>query len=102
MYTTTVCAKCGANIYSGDRFCGECGAPQTESAEGRAATASQDKLLAQLRAATIGEYEVRGEIGRGGMAAVYLGYDLRLNRKVAIKVMLPELAYHQGMDERFK
>jgi uncharacterized protein YjdB len=36
------------------------------------------------------------------MAAVYLAYDLRLNRKVAIKVMLPELTYHEGMEERFK
>jgi uncharacterized protein YjdB len=51
---------------------------------------------------TAGEYEIRGELGRGGMAAVYLAYDLRLNRKVAIKVMLPELAYHDGMEERFR
>ncbi len=36
------------------------------------------------------------------MAAVYLAYDLRLNRKVAIKVMLPELAFHDGMEDRFK
>jgi hypothetical protein len=36
------------------------------------------------------------------MAAVYLAYDLRLNRKVAIKVMLPELAFHEGMEDRFK
>ena len=60
------------------------------------------RLLAQLRQATLGEYEVRGEIGRGGMAAVYLAYDLRLNRKVAIKLMLPELAFHEGMEDRFK
>jgi serine/threonine-protein kinase len=36
------------------------------------------------------------------MAAVFLAYDLRLNRKVAIKVMLPELAFHEGMEDRFK
>jgi serine/threonine-protein kinase len=73
-----------------------------------AATTSSDtsaysaRLLATLRKATTGEYEIRGEIGRGGMAAVYLAYDLRLNRKVAIKVMLPELAFHEGMEDRFK
>ena len=60
------------------------------------------KLLAELRALTAGEYEIRGEIGRGGMAVVYLAYDLRLNRKVAIKAMLPDLAFHAGMEERFK
>src|SRR5687767_3944481 len=36
------------------------------------------------------------------MAVVYLAYDLRLNRKVAIKAMLPHLAFHDGMEERFK
>jgi len=50
----------------------------------------------------LGEYEIRGEIGRGGMAAVYLAYDLRLSRKVAIKVMLPELTFHEGSEARFK
>jgi hypothetical protein len=30
------------------------------------------RLLAELRALTAGEYEIRGEIGRGGMAVVYL------------------------------
>jgi serine/threonine protein kinase len=36
-----------------------------------------------------GRYVLEGELGRGGMGQVYLGLDLRLNRKVAIKVILP-------------
>ena len=44
-----------------------------------------------LRDATLGEYEIQGEIGRGGMAVVYLAHDISLNRKVAIKVMTPAL-----------
>ena len=55
-----------------------------------------------LRAATIGEYDVAGELGRGGMAVVFLAHDLSLNRKVAIKALLPELLYTEGMDRRFK
>src|SRR5919202_384796 len=35
------------------------------------------------------------------MAAVYLATDLRLPRKVALKVMLPELAYSESMPQRF-
>src|SRR6185295_1637399 len=50
----------------------------------------------------LGEYDIYGELGRGGMAAVYLGLDLALNRKVAIKTMLPELVTREGMVQRFK
>ena len=59
------------------------------------------ELLQKLRQATLGEYEIRGELGRGGMAAVFLAHDLHLNRKVAIKVMLPGLAYSERMWDRF-
>jgi serine/threonine protein kinase len=61
-----------------------------------------DTLLEQLRTALLGSYEVFGEIGRGGMATVYLGHELALERKVAIKVMSPALVHGQGMVERFK
>src|SRR5690349_6753980 len=106
MNTAVACARCGAPVFNEDKFCGACGAPRTP-APGLSPAVSGGgdhaaKLLAQLKAETAGEYEIRGEIGRGGMAAVYLAYDLRLNRKVAIKVMLPELTYHEGMEERFK
>ena len=52
--------------------------------------------------ATLGEYDVYAELGRGGMAAVYLAVDLTLDRKVAIKVLLPELLTGAGMSERFR
>lgn len=38
---------------------------------------------------TIGRYEIEREIGRGGMAVVYLGLDPRLDRAVAIKLIQP-------------
>jgi serine/threonine-protein kinase len=57
---------------------------------------------ARLQAATAGEYEIFTELGRGGMAAVYLARDLALNRRVAIKVMAPGLLLGQGTMERFK
>ena len=62
---------------------------------------SADPLLDRLRLATRGVYEVEGELGRGGMAVVYLGVDTRLERRVAIKVMDPRLSLTQGMAERF-
>jgi serine/threonine-protein kinase len=59
------------------------------------------ELLQKLRQVTLGEYEIKGELGRGGMAAVFLAQDLALNRKVAIKVMLPGLTYSERMWDRF-
>jgi TolB-like protein/tRNA A-37 threonylcarbamoyl transferase component Bud32 len=46
----------------------------------------------QLVAALEDRYEIQREIGRGGMATVYLAQDLRHHRHVAIKVLHPELA----------
>src|SRR5207244_4320085 len=47
--------------------------------------------------------EVLAELGRGGMATVYLAHDLALDRKVAIKVLAPALLLMgEGMVERFK
>ena len=61
-----------------------------------------DELSERLRQATLGRYDIYAELGRGGMAAVYLALDLALNRKVALKVMLPELVQGLGAYERFR
>ncbi|HEX5819242.1 MAG TPA: protein kinase, partial [Gemmatimonadales bacterium] len=57
-------------------------------------------LPERLDAALAGRYRVTREIGRGGMAVVYLADDLRHARAVAIKVILPEVAQVLGA-ERF-
>lgn len=41
----------------------------------------------------IGRYEIKSELGRGGMATVYRGYDPRFEREVAIKFLPPELVH---------
>ena len=61
-----------------------------------------DALLEALRQATLGDYDVLAELGRGGMATVYLAHDIALDRKIAIKVMSPLLLTGEGMAERFK
>jgi len=60
------------------------------------------ELLERLRTATLGDYEILGELGRGGMATVYLAHEISLDRKVAIKVMSPAMVHGLGMVERFK
>jgi serine/threonine-protein kinase len=42
------------------------------------------------------QYEVERELGRGGMATVYLARDLKHDRRVALKVIRPELAHTLG------
>jgi serine/threonine-protein kinase len=54
----------------------------------------------QLTAALTGRYEVEREIGAGGMATVYLARDVKHNRRVALKVLKPELGAVLGV-ERF-
>jgi Tol biopolymer transport system component/tRNA A-37 threonylcarbamoyl transferase component Bud32 len=56
----------------------------------------------QLRDAMGDRYTLERELGAGGMATVYLAHDLRHNRKVAIKVMHPELAALIGADRFLK
>src|SRR2546427_753163 len=57
-------------------------------------------LLARLQAALADRYAIEHELGRGGMATVYLAQDLKHRRLVAIKVLKPELAAALG-PERF-
>ncbi len=52
--------------------------------------------------ARLGNYQIVQALGRGGMARVYLGHDLALNRPVAIKVIEPELRETGSYTARFR
>ena len=52
--------------------------------------------LARLQAALTGRYTIEHELGRGGMATVYLAQDLKHGRPIALKVLRPELAAALG------
>ena len=54
--------------------------------------------VGRLTSALEGRYRVERELGQGGMATVYLAEDLRHRRKVAVKVLKPELAAVLGAD----
>jgi serine/threonine protein kinase len=113
---TTNCPRCGQALQAGARYCPSCGS-DISGQQTTFATAKLEKIDARprqsppardagvieaLRRATIGEYEIMGLLGRGGMATVYLAHDIALDRKVAIKVMSPHLLQGEGMAERFK
>ncbi len=53
--------------------------------------------ITRLNAALEGRYGIERELGEGGMATVYLAEDIKHNRKVALKVLKPELAAVVGV-----
>ena len=112
MTQTAFCTSCGTELPAGATAggpCRVCGAtptpaPTLSTADPVETLAEQIRrqLLQDLIDATIGEYEIIGELGRGGMASVFLAHEIALDRKVAIKVMAPALMASAGMAERFK
>ena len=131
MAVTLTCLHCGGDLDDGDRYCPACGVEALRckscsqlllptdltcpncgvTAEHAVpagpmitpADASSDlgDIIGRLRRATLGEFEIGRELGRGGMAAVFLAHEIALDRKVAIKVMSPGLMMGEGMVDRF-
>lgn len=84
-----VCQKCGSFLSGSARFCDKCGA-------------TQQSVSQRLRKALGADYELLGELGRGGAAVVYSVRDLKHHRYLAVKVMHPELMASPVVVERFR
>jgi serine/threonine-protein kinase len=55
----------------------------------------------QLVGQQVAQYRIESVIGRGGMSVVYLATDLRLGRKIALKILAPDLAEDEAFRARF-
>src|SRR5438876_6573131 len=60
-----------------------------------------EKPLGMASGTKLGRYEIRSKIGAGGMGEVYLAQDIKLDRKVALKILPAELASNQDRMRRF-
>jgi tetratricopeptide (TPR) repeat protein/TolB-like protein/predicted Ser/Thr protein kinase len=119
------CPVCGRDNLPGASRCAKCGKllPEAGAATppppapdpggggatsvlpaGVAGTSGSFAPGARLEAGTfIGQrYQIEATLGEGGMGMVYRAHDRELNRKVALKVIRPELASHPEILERFK
>ena len=61
-----------------------------------------DHLRDRVASAVGDRYIIEAELGRGGMSVVYRALDRRLHRRVAVKVLPPELAFNAEVRERFQ
>ena len=95
------CPACHTPLPIESRFCLSCGAPTpTEPGVPKRTGPTGTFEVARVREALSANYRIERVLGEGGMATVYLAEDLKHKRKVAVKVMRPELAETLGT-ERF-
>jgi TolB-like protein/Tfp pilus assembly protein PilF/tRNA A-37 threonylcarbamoyl transferase component Bud32 len=93
------CPACSTPLPEAAQFCMHCGTatPTDPGVPPRMATTGAFEV-AKVTQALAGRYRIERVVGEGGMATVYLAQDLKHKRKVAVKVMRPELAATLGAD----
>ncbi|MEO6068071.1 MAG: serine/threonine-protein kinase [Gemmatimonadales bacterium] len=101
--TQVLCPQCGTAFTPGAVYCSKCGSagPTQLSAE-RAQARKETTVTERLAVALGATYEVKGLLGSGGFAEVYELWDNDLHRRLAAKVLRPDVAWTSGMLSRFK
>ncbi len=75
--------------------------PDSESGHGTSPVVDPNAATAKLIPQGRGNYQLLGEIARGGMGVILKGHDTDLGRDVAVKVLDPELAKRPAVVQRF-
>ncbi|MFC2159060.1 protein kinase, partial [Acidobacteriota bacterium] len=96
------CPKCQHNNPPDTAFCGKCATPLLDSAEiSHTQTYESAKKELTTGSTLAGRYQVIEELGRGGMGKVYKVLDTKINEKIALKLIRPEIASEKKTIERF-
>jgi serine/threonine protein kinase/Tfp pilus assembly protein PilF len=99
------CTKCDFDNTQTSRFCSNCGSPLLpDSSSQESPTRTLHSPMKRLkRGRVFGQrYEVIEELGEGGMGIVYKVFDRKIDEKVALKVLAPEIAGDEKTIERFR
>jgi serine/threonine protein kinase len=97
---SSTCPNCGAPRETDALFCARCGRNFSTEFKGTplAEVKEVTDTFRRLRESVGDRYEIERELGRGGMATVFLARDIKHDRQVAIKVLHPELSASIGAD----
>ncbi|MCJ7581314.1 MAG: protein kinase, partial [Candidatus Aminicenantes bacterium] len=98
------CPKCQHENLEGTHFCGNCG--ENLSVVDNAKVIFTKTMETPVEELTTGSsfasrYQIIEELGKGGMGRVYKALDTKLNEKIAIKLIRPEIASDKNNIERF-
>ena len=101
--TEVRCPQCGSEFPPTAVYCPKCGSQGPTALSAQRAAAQQEVSMNVRLAAALGPtYEVKGLLGSGGFAEVYELWDTDLHRRLAAKVLRPDVAWTSGMLSRFK
>jgi hypothetical protein len=96
------CPKCNTDNPDSLKFCGRCGTHLTPI-EDIEVTKTQDMPKEELSTGSTfaGRCKIIEELGKGGIGKVYKVHDTRINEKIALKLIKPEIAGDKNTIERF-